>query len=50
MIFQSLIGLGKSRCDFPSGTTQGCFHPQKNIFYSFVVINFITKKGYNVND
>jgi len=22
MIFQSLMGLGKSRCDIPSGTTQ----------------------------
>jgi hypothetical protein len=23
MIFQSLMGLGKSRCDVPNGTTQG---------------------------
>jgi hypothetical protein len=23
MIFQSLMGLGKSRCNVPSGTTQG---------------------------
>jgi len=27
MILKSLIGLGKSRCDIPSGTTQRCFHP-----------------------
>ncbi len=29
MIFKSLIGLGKSRCDIPSGTTQRCFHPMR---------------------
>jgi hypothetical protein len=23
MIFQSLMGLGKSKCDVPNGTTQG---------------------------
>ncbi len=27
MIFQSLMGLGKSRCDIPSGTTQGQDYP-----------------------
>jgi hypothetical protein len=27
MIFQSSMHLGKSKCDVPSGTTQGCFHP-----------------------
>jgi hypothetical protein len=27
MIFQSLMGLKKSRCDIPTDTTQGCFHP-----------------------
>jgi len=25
MIFQSSMGLGKSRCDVLSDTTQGCF-------------------------
>jgi hypothetical protein len=25
MIFQSLMGLRKSKCDVLSGTTQGCF-------------------------
>jgi hypothetical protein len=25
MIFQSLMGLGKWRCDIPGGTTQGFF-------------------------
>jgi hypothetical protein len=25
MIFQSSMGLGKSKCDVPSGNTQGCF-------------------------
>jgi hypothetical protein len=33
IIFQSSMGLGKSRCDFPSGTTQRCFHPKKHIFF-----------------
>ncbi len=28
MIFQSLMGPRKSRCDVPSGTTQGCFFTQ----------------------
>jgi hypothetical protein len=28
MIFQSSMGPRKSRCDVPSGTTQGCFHLQ----------------------
>jgi hypothetical protein len=27
MIVQSLMGLGKSRCDIPNGITQKCFHP-----------------------
>jgi hypothetical protein len=27
MIFQSLMGVGKSRCDVLSGTTQGYFYP-----------------------
>jgi hypothetical protein len=26
MIFQSLTGPKKSRCDIPNGTTQGCFY------------------------
>jgi hypothetical protein len=30
MIFQSLTGLGKSRCDIPSGTTQGQDYPPPN--------------------
>jgi hypothetical protein len=50
MIFQSSMSLRKSRCDFPSGTTQRCFHPKKYIFYSFVVISFIAKKCCDVND
>jgi len=28
MIFQSLMSPRKSRCDVPSGTTQGCFFTQ----------------------
>jgi hypothetical protein len=28
MIFQSLMGLGKLKCDVPNGATQGCFRPQ----------------------
>jgi hypothetical protein len=27
MIFQSLMGPKKSRCDIPNATTQRCFHP-----------------------
>jgi hypothetical protein len=27
MIFQSSMGPWKSKCDVPSGTTQGCFCP-----------------------
>jgi hypothetical protein len=30
MIFEILMGLGKSRCNFPSGTTQGYFRPKQN--------------------
>jgi hypothetical protein len=28
MIFQSLMALGKSRCDVPNGITQRCFCPR----------------------
>jgi len=31
MIFQTLMGLGESRCDIPSGTTQGWFCPIFNV-------------------
>jgi len=32
MIFQSLMGLGKSKCDIPNGTTQGLASPN-GIFF-----------------
>jgi hypothetical protein len=34
MIFQSSMGLGKSKCDIPSGTTQGqgCLKKMVTIF------------------
>jgi hypothetical protein len=40
MIFQSLKGLGKSRCDIPSGTTQGQDYTKWLIFiWAFYFIN-----------
>ncbi len=49
MIFQSSMGLGKSRCDFLSGT-KDIFTLIYILFSSFVVINFIAKKCCDVND
>jgi len=37
-IFQNLMGLGKSRCDIPSDTTQGCFTPTLSYFWLFQTI------------
>jgi hypothetical protein len=46
MIFQSLMGLGKSRCDIPSDTTQGLDNPPPNFkfqafFHSQVPIKIL---------
>ncbi len=49
--FQILMGSRKSRCDIPSDTTQGCFHPKvlgmKNTCYILLVhlikMTFLTR-------
>ncbi len=40
MIFQSLMGLGKSRCDVPIGTTQRWVCPNVFTYYSLDIENY----------
>jgi hypothetical protein len=44
MIFQSLMGPGKSRCDVPSGTTQGQKAPLTYIFICKTYSNVTNEK------
>jgi hypothetical protein len=49
MIFQSLIGPGKSRCDVPSGTTQRQDGPPPNFKFQIFFHSRIPIKTFHVS-